>query len=411
MKHALFLFVICRMLAPAFAGEPAVLDSAKQNAAVSGFASMEFGQIVRGYHKEAPVDHYWLQRALTNISFFSSLNTWLRVYCGLEGELWGSFYQTPGAPETQQLYYSPYIDRAEGVVTLGKNNARFEIGAGCFPFKYNPDARNLGEYLMRGDPYPTYVPTTFDYACTRLLGFRIHHEMFGMVRQDLLLTSATDHYPLYDFALSYLAAVRVHPAVTLGAGVCLDHLLAVNDSMTDKMFRYAQGVDTVDYTFRGTKVMARLSCDPKKFFASNGLFGENDLVLYAEAAILGMANYAGFYSDWGRRMPVMLGFNFPAFNLLTMAAVEAEWWSGPYPNSLYQVAKYNQPIPVIRAGSSKDYWKWSVYLRRDFGPFAIIAQAANDHMRTRSLRENDQDYEQALREKSWYWMLKLRFGF
>ena len=49
-----------------------------------------------------------------------------------------------------------------------------------------------------------------------------------------------------------------------------------------------------DYTFAGTKIMARFSFDMKGLIPADSLFGllgKEDLKLYGEATILGLKNY------------------------------------------------------------------------------------------------------------------------
>ena len=49
--------------------------------------------------------------------------------------------------------------------------------AGQFNFKYNPDSKNLGEYLVRSEAYPTILESSqgkdlLDYSNVRVLGFQ-----------------------------------------------------------------------------------------------------------------------------------------------------------------------------------------------------------------------------------------------
>jgi len=48
------------------------------------------------------------------------------------------------------------------------------LSAGIFPFKYNPDVRNLGEYLFRGPVSPGFLITAFDFQYATLSGFNLN---------------------------------------------------------------------------------------------------------------------------------------------------------------------------------------------------------------------------------------------
>jgi hypothetical protein len=71
----------------------------------------------------------------------------------------------------QYLFYPHDV---EGTYSLGDMERPFlTLGFGVFPFKYNPDVRNLGEYLYRTGTYPPTMSNTFDFPLARLTGFRL----------------------------------------------------------------------------------------------------------------------------------------------------------------------------------------------------------------------------------------------
>ncbi|MDZ7262100.1 MAG: hypothetical protein ONB05_08355 [candidate division KSB1 bacterium] len=81
-----------------------------------------------------------------------------------------------------------------------------------------------------------------------------------------------------------------------------------SDGITDSVVADTNGY----YTFGGTKVMARIAFDPKPLLPWN-FFGRRDVRIYGEMAVLGIKNYPRYYEKITERMPVMLGFNIPAF--------------------------------------------------------------------------------------------------
>ena len=107
--------------------------------------------------------------------------------------------------------------------------------------------------------------------------------------------------------------VTVKQAFTVGAGVQWFRCFSADNDETSPREVWRNGVaqgaapnyyleesgvdefglptyDSLWYTFAGTKIMARFMFDPKPLLGLT-IFGEEDLKLYAEAAILGVSNY------------------------------------------------------------------------------------------------------------------------
>jgi hypothetical protein len=126
------------------------------------------------------------------------------------------------------------------------------------------------------------------------------------------------------------------------------------------------------------------------------------------------------------RMPIMFGFNFPAFKLLDVLSFQFEYYENPYPNDYGNTFTYSLPgfaAPIswdnqvdlatgfLNLDAYKhDNWKWSVYANKFFGKgkhFGIVAQAARDHYRTICTFDGIRDYADALyKPKHWYWATK-----
>jgi hypothetical protein len=181
------------------------------------------------------------------------------------------------------------------------------------------------------------------------------------------------------------------------------------------------------YSHSGTLFMAGISLDPKLFFTS-GALGPQDLKVYAEAALLGVKDYPVFYEDRMRRIPVMVGFNFPTFRLLDILSVQVEWFNSPWVNSYEASVDQNHATPTTPRGtdklssereyndvSDKDNLAWSVLARREVVKgLSISAQFARDHIRSVSEAAwagPGTDPNELLRtSKDWYWMLQFSFG-
>lgn len=128
--------------------------------------------------------------------------------------------------------------RTEAVYHFGEDPADpwLKVGAGMSPYKYNPDAANLGEYLFRSRAYPTTVNTGgyvfIGSAAATLQGLQANYRR-GALRADALLFTETELAPFYDWSLAFVASYSVADGLLdLGAGVNFQHLIPVRPSRT-----------------------------------------------------------------------------------------------------------------------------------------------------------------------------------
>jgi hypothetical protein len=429
-----FFSIIAAIVASGFAAMP--FDRA-HDITISGTASLEGGQLVKyQYRGQEDMGRAWLSQARLRLSAGKTITPWLAVALGIEGAAWYETYDLISTTPYQipGQFTSLFIRQSEALFSWG---SPLSLELGIFPFKYNPDVRNLGEYVFRSGVYPGFLIGEFDKAEALLTGLRINDRIAGKFNQDLLLTLEEQFKPFHDITLSYLAAYTPHPAVTAGAGIQFSHLISVDEKRTTPKFAgswyikdpdtlaSASGVDsilgdTVFLTFRGAKIMGRLCFDIKQLF-STSVFGSEDLKLYCEAAILGLQNYDLYYDTLWQRIPVMAGFNVPAFKILDVLSLEAEWYGSPYPNNYqnaFAIWPGPRPIPDPNPRYSasvyrKDDWKWSVYAAKTIvRSFSVTAQFARDHFRTRANNVYNIEREESLtKDDQWYWMLKFAYGF
>ena len=219
----------------------------------------------------------------------------------------------------------------------------FSAELGYFPFKYNPQSTNLGEYLFRSGTYPGFLISGFENSIDRpkVCGFHLsyHMNIFGHFKHDLLLTTEMDFFPLHDPNFTYIATYTPPlQFMDVGAGIECARFLAVDEDKTTpgldednfdirvpdsrKWVGYVDTVsnDTVLYTFSGTKIMARMTINPQSLYRISFL-GKEDLKIYGEAALLGVKNYAGWYENREERIPVMFGMNWPTHQLMSYCVI------------------------------------------------------------------------------------------
>lgn len=262
------------------------------------------------------------------------------------------------------------IRQASATYVFGDAKTRpLSITTGYFPYKYNPDVTNLGDYLFRSMTCPYYVNTLFDQPFSRLLGFKLSNRLLdGMIVNDLIFSNEWNQYPTKDFSLAYVGSVNVGSLLGVGIGAQAFHLFPVLKDYTspgavrtkDRLgsWYYASLQDSIAniksyYTFKGTKLMARVNIHPlaeaaeMKLPVLGTLFGKHDLNVYGEADVLGLKNYptfyAGditnpssdrkkfeFYNKINERVPVTFGINAPTNPLFAY---------GLYPTATFLMAK------------------------------------------------------------------------
>ncbi|NLD94262.1 MAG: hypothetical protein GX639_16520 [Fibrobacter sp.] len=277
---------------------------------INGRGEFYCGQVVRGTGIESsgPVKFLWNDNAFAGISFQGLYKNKLKLVLGINAEMKFSWPMEMTLSQTKTAQPIVYIDESYGNYNVKGDLNRLDVTAGYFLYKYNPDVRNLGEYLFRSATYPAYIITAFDFPMARLLGLKISHSFLDMcLTQDLILSSETVFYPAMDWSLSYIVNYNIANLglVNVGAGISLAHLISVYDytettgSATSPKFSGAQGNqyltpsgDTAFYTFKGSKLMVRASIDPLAFVReNNSFFGESDLKLYGELLVIGLKSY------------------------------------------------------------------------------------------------------------------------
>jgi hypothetical protein len=417
-----------------------------------GYSSYSFGQIVEGNNNQSDgmtnIYHYWSQEVYTGVGFLAALNDRFKILAGVEGKMWTP-YAAPGVSQRQFKLrnYSLWLDQGNAVYSIGNlEKPMLEMTLGYFKYKYNPEVRNLGEYMFRSTTYPGFIINYFDFPENRLLGYQAHLDLSldriaCDLKADLLAISESEWYPFGDFSPALLASGNFAKIVEVGGGIEFARLFSVNENRTTpaknpdgtnntnniilkSVTRDENGNaisktydSTSHYTFRATKVMGRIMLDPKKAFQAS-FFGPEDAMLYGEICIIGWDNYSYWYEDRLKRIPFMVGFNVPTFKLLDVLSLEVENYQFPFQTSYKTGVELNStPLPDDQADNwnpnkyKYDDWKWSVYAKKTlFRGFSITTQFARDHMRT-LYSDGALNYTEAVaRPGQYYWVLKLGYS-
>lgn len=442
---------------------------------------VDAGQLMKGNTGSTsgnPSNQDFIQRTSVWLTQEIVIRERLDVKIGVGGLFWYSF---PGAepsstassitPFASLTKFGPGISRADMTYRFGEAKApMFTLQAGFFPYKYNSDAKDLGEYLLRSGTYPGYLVSggwnLISEAGYMMRGLRLNMALWdGKFQSDFLLPMEQDMRPTGDLSPTYVASVTPVRGVEIGGGVSCSHCIAVNPSKTSpeakmgsdisrnigngnayivKNTMYIDTLPTTEitgtnpkyvydttgryYTFQGVKLMGRLSLDPKAYI-SMPLLGAQDLKVFGEVALLGVKNYPFYYEDVWRRMPVMVGFNLPTFRLLDAFSFQVEYYNSKFPNSIWNVYNYGMPTydfvdnlgnqnidPNVFDPNNKvvkrDNWKWAMYARKEIiKGIRLYAQVADDNLRVPDFNVTPGARPVTnIQGKDWYYLVRLELG-
>ncbi|MBF0433715.1 MAG: hypothetical protein HQK83_20720, partial [Fibrobacteria bacterium] len=425
-----------------------------------GYGYYYFGQIMEGAYRNPngdskTVSHVWDQETALGYGVTAVVNERNIVTLASEIKLLHSFPQRKiDNFNANDHSFNVIIYHAEGVRSFGDpENPYLELGVGYWPYKYNKDVRNLGEYLFRSEIYAPTLINYFDFPRVHVLGFRASgHFWNNRINTDVLLTSEVQTFPEKDLTLSWLGSVDVTNYLQFGAGISFSRLISMDENRQDSIpfnapeneyNRYITGQDTAYVPFSGTKLMARAALDIRKLLGSPDILGENDLKVYTELAVLGTKNYPDFviplpfrsfsptdsikpYTKLSERIPIMVGINLPAFRILDVLSFEFEYFkfNEYYSNSLMyrNTETYPLPIPDTEYQQSKldtasNYpvdlspYKWSLYGKKTVSDcFDLIGMVGRDHVFTRSKQiSTSSPQDMILGAGHWRWMFKVMF--
>lgn len=417
--------------------------------------SFDVGEIANSSFDEA--DQQWIQRTGITITQGVLVGDRVRLVVGVGGMFFNSYPENITVAYQHSLKFGPGVSQAQSIIKLGDvTNPWGSLRLGLIPYKYNPDAKNLGEYLLRSSAYPNALFTggynIINSASTLVQG-AVFEAKTGPVTHDFVVAIERDYEPAGDITPSYLVSYKPHPAIELGAGITLAHLISVKPSLTtpkgapknggDPTNRYEADTVVTDpndttfsnYTFKATKLMARASVNLQTFLQTP--FGPEDFKIYTEAALLGVKNYPFYYDNRWHRIPVMVGINLPtrfgSFKWLDQLSVEAEYRKADFTNSIaISYVDYTLPLPYLPSFSqdphgydknelSRGPWyrnegiKWSVYAKRSLIPgLDLYAQVASDHNRPMKITSDGAlvPNREPLTPKptDWYYLVRLQMG-
>jgi hypothetical protein len=420
-------------------------------------ANWEIGRIEKGYYYGGDRE---FQEVINHATVWTlqvmRLSDRAKAFIGVGGAYFFVFPRNIGQNPYSMSKRSGFgITDAHGEFTFlpgeGEDHG-LRLKAGIFPYKGNPDARNLGEYLYRTWTYPTIITGGgLDFAnsaSTQLSGIAAHTSWKGF-ENEVLLTTQTDRAPVLGLSLADVVSYTFGGILTLGAGFMFDNFYVADSNevrpglaLDNKYFTLSNGdrmasreykdleakgllptgvtpVDTSLYTFAGQKASFRAALELGRLI-SDSWFAEGELRLYAEAILMGLKDYPTYYEKLSERTAYMFGLNLPTFRLLDLLAVELEYCANPFENSTRGPYGVGAAAPFVEPSPNEfpnprritaDDWKWSVLARKQVYPgFAVQAQAASDHIKTLDVYSTPDFYDILKTKSHWYWVVKLTYS-
>jgi hypothetical protein len=310
----------------------------------------------------------------------------------------------------------------EGAATYRTSENLFKVG--LYEFKYNPDSKNLGEYLLRSEAYPTIIENSqgkdlLAYSFSRVAGVQFGRNS-PRFRQTALAYAEQYNGPVNDVSFAYLAAAGSEPA-EIGAGIALHRQFKFGKPMEVNNLSKSQSdyLESQKLTTRALKFSLRGRLDVGRIWELS-----QDFKVYGEVALLGIKNDSLFYKHPAERMPMMVGTDLPSFGWLDVLSLELEYLKNPYYGRKYSVADETgsgfSALPNLNAGEyaigripndTKDDWKWSLFLHKALNRWIDVkARVASDHLRLRSWDGGLATGEpMTQRTRDWYVLARLEF--
>jgi hypothetical protein len=420
--------------------------------------SIDAGHIVNGEYS-GEMEYHPLNRTMVVLEQSATLGEAWGFDAGFKAILWWPFQQGGGtAPYQRNLRGAASLSQVRAKRSLAFLGENAFVEFGFFPYKYNPDARNLGEYLYRSGTYPGIVRSTDGFHLmnhARFDAYGVHLRMTqagGLIAHDFNLFSEPTSVPVGDLTPAYEVSVNTR-LVQVGAGAAYNRFFSyaseqnrpretgnayfVADSIgTDSLgnpipwsgvlgelplsspvrARIVAGDPSVRaehyFTQRGIKLMARAAVDLGILLLPEHLRNPGDLRVFAEAAVLGWENQVFYYEDRLQRIPVMFGVNVPTLRMLDRLSVQAEFYAARFADTK-QFDENAHPVWTVSPGYDpanfrRDDWKWSVNGNRALNRVLTLhAQVANDHIRLPIFTGNPTSTALTRTPDNWYYLLRL----
>jgi len=410
-------------------------DDGEKKIQIGGNGYMMFGQLVSGHSYQVQgaqeKSKTWMNNYSGRIDITSMPVEWFRSKISLEiASSWPLDRESTIMKDLFKQSFKVNLPQVAGIFDFDFDFMSLMIESGYMEYAFNTQVKNLGNYLYRSQAYPLYMTTKLDDIYSHLLGIRFETGFLdNNLKVGAMMHSTTERPPYFDMNLGLFASyIMPNKFADVGFGIVFDRMIAMDKKRTD-----LKSVSDTTITLRATKLDLRVTLDPKVLFPDIEIFGENDLKVYGEGAVLGTKdpdywpidpeypdpeNDNRFpRPDLLHRMPIMFGINVPTFKALDYFTFEIEFCKYPYGFDWWGIGDPS-PEPIkptddkwVDIYRNKDNIKWTLYAKKSISNFDIIALFGNDHMNYGTPSEGQFNPEQSLRKNwDWHWYLKLQYN-
>jgi hypothetical protein len=215
------------------------------------YGKIQKGSRVEAYGSDEVITKQNMSRVAAWIEQDVLVNDRLLISAGISGLFWYSLPETQGLPHTRLLKFATGLQAASALYSFGEvEHPYLKLHMGMFPYKYNSDANNLGEYLYRSGTYPGYLWTggwtllkTAAYSANGISGgfsFLDDH-----LKVDVNMFIERDIEPNFDISPSLVTTYSNGP-FEIGGGAVFSHLIPANsDKVTPEARENAYYTDPV----------------------------------------------------------------------------------------------------------------------------------------------------------------------
>ncbi len=221
---------------------------------ISFGSTLDYGQVVKGrFSEQSGPDSIADGQVITRTGFWlgeggSYGNLDIRIT--IAGLFWSVLPENRAEFEKRLIYFGAGIGQAQAIYGFGNPESPWStLAVGYFPIKYNPDSKDLGEYLYRSGTYPGVVYTGgwsfLNSAAYMAQGLKFDLPTFGgKLTHDFTLTMERDPEPLYDFSPGYTFAWKPVSHFEIGGGLVWAHGLSVQPDSVVTPTSYKNAYDT-----------------------------------------------------------------------------------------------------------------------------------------------------------------------
>ncbi len=195
-------------------------------------ASIDFGQIKSGQLGGESARNQVLTRTGVYLTGSGVYDKKLDIRVTVGGLFW---YPLPEFATPERIVrFGPGVGQAQAIWSFGDPAApSSKLRLGLFSDKYNPDAKNLGEYLYRSGTYPGAL-WTGGWSYLNSASYMAEGAAWniptldGRLTHDFTLFMERDIEPTNDLSPGYMVTYQPTAAFEIGAGVVWSHAISLN---------------------------------------------------------------------------------------------------------------------------------------------------------------------------------------